>query len=94
MGPPRTQGFLSYTTPQYKLHAFDSPTGYRFVLTTDPAVPDQQDCLRQIYAELFVEHVVKNPVYRVGEETSKCTNFHTKLSSFIQSRPHFTTIST
>eukprot|EP00443_Scrippsiella_acuminata_P004970 CAMPEP_0115276144 /NCGR_PEP_ID=MMETSP0270-20121206/56564_1 /TAXON_ID=71861 /ORGANISM="Scrippsiella trochoidea, Strain CCMP3099" /LENGTH=105 /DNA_ID=CAMNT_0002692727 /DNA_START=17 /DNA_END=331 /DNA_ORIENTATION=+ len=56
IGPPKTTGFVSYVTPQYKLHAFDTLTGYRFVLTTDPGVPDQQESLRHIYAELFVEH--------------------------------------
>ncbi|CAE8618970.1 unnamed protein product, partial [Polarella glacialis] len=42
LGPAGTKGFLSYTTPQYKLHSFETPTGFRFVLTTDPKVPDQQ----------------------------------------------------
>merc|ERR1712232_745023 len=36
IGPPRTQGFLAYVTPHYKLHSFDTASGYRFVLTTDP----------------------------------------------------------
>lgn len=91
---------------------------YRFVLTTDPSVPDQQarraldwaaigeplelqlergnsprshpenggengmqigstrravlqECLREIY-EIFVEHVIKNPLYQLGDELDHC----------------------
>merc|ERR550525_730448 len=60
IGPAKTLGFVAYATPQYKLHSFETASGYRLILTTDPSVPSQQECLRQIYAELFVEHVVKN----------------------------------
>lgn len=88
LGPPGGQ-FTAYTTPQYKLHAFSTATGYRLVLTTDPSVRDLQDTLRHIYAELFVEHVVKNPLYRIGEDVSKCTTFLSKLHSFVQTRPFF-----
>eukprot|EP00446_Apocalathium_sp_SHHI-4_P066689 CAMPEP_0177515146 /NCGR_PEP_ID=MMETSP0369-20130122/44700_1 /TAXON_ID=447022 ORGANISM="Scrippsiella hangoei-like, Strain SHHI-4" /NCGR_SAMPLE_ID=MMETSP0369 /ASSEMBLY_ACC=CAM_ASM_000364 /LENGTH=184 /DNA_ID=CAMNT_0018993895 /DNA_START=86 /DNA_END=641 /DNA_ORIENTATION=- len=89
MGPPKTMGFMSYSTPQYKMHSFETATGYRFVLTTDPGVPDQHDCLKQIYADLFVEHVIKNPMYQIGEDVSKCTAFTTRLQSFLQTRPFF-----
>eukprot|EP00747_Dinoflagellata_sp_TGD_P166108 gnl/TRDRNA2_/TRDRNA2_188383_c0_seq1.p1 gnl/TRDRNA2_/TRDRNA2_188383_c0~~gnl/TRDRNA2_/TRDRNA2_188383_c0_seq1.p1 ORF type:complete len:153 (+),score=30.39 gnl/TRDRNA2_/TRDRNA2_188383_c0_seq1:112-570(+) len=101
MGPPRTQGvfprtsgFFSYTTPEYKLHSYETLSGYSFVITTDPTVPDQQaqDCLRVIYAELFVEHVVKHPLYVFGEEVSKCTAFLLKLRTYLQTRPFFATL--
>ena len=32
----------------------------------------RQDCLRQIY-EMFVEHVIKNPLYQLGDELDNCT---------------------
>mmetsp|Transcript_110193 Transcript_110193/g.311582 ORF Transcript_110193/g.311582 Transcript_110193/m.311582 type:complete len:144 (+) Transcript_110193:114-545(+) len=92
IGPPKTLNFVSYSTPQYKLHAFESASGYRLVLTTDPGVPNQQDCLRHIYADLFVEHVVKNPLYTFGEDISSCTTFLTKLDSFLRTRPFFALI--
>eukprot|EP00927_Polykrikos_kofoidii_P064249 TRINITY_DN59341_c0_g1_i1.p1 TRINITY_DN59341_c0_g1~~TRINITY_DN59341_c0_g1_i1.p1 ORF type:complete len:146 (-),score=15.27 TRINITY_DN59341_c0_g1_i1:224-661(-) len=95
IGPqgPKPSSFSSYTTPRYKLHSFEVPTGYRFAMTTDPAVGDLRECLRQIYAEYFVEQVVKSPLYRVGDDVSKCGDFHTKLQTFIQTRPFFATIS-
>lgn len=93
IGPPGTQGFLSYVTPQYKLHSFETASGYTFVLTTDPTAPDQQESLRHIYAELFVEHVTKNPMYRIGDDVSeRCGSFQAKLQEFVQTRPAFATI--
>mmetsp|Transcript_106105 Transcript_106105/g.310204 ORF Transcript_106105/g.310204 Transcript_106105/m.310204 type:complete len:144 (-) Transcript_106105:112-543(-) len=92
IGPVKTMGFVAYTTPQYKLHTFETASGYRFVLTTDPTVPSQQECLRHIYTELFVEHVVKNPLYAMGEDLSPCASFLAKLRSFVQTRPHFATV--
>lgn len=56
-------GFFAYSTTQYKLHAFGTLIGYRFVFTTDVGLPDQHESLRHIYAELFVEHVIKTPLY-------------------------------
>eukprot|EP00933_Yihiella_yeosuensis_P004635 TRINITY_DN10900_c0_g1_i1.p1 TRINITY_DN10900_c0_g1~~TRINITY_DN10900_c0_g1_i1.p1 ORF type:complete len:144 (-),score=2.19 TRINITY_DN10900_c0_g1_i1:355-786(-) len=94
IGPPKTKGFISYTTPQYKFHAFETPSGYRFVLTTDPSVPDQTECLRQIYSEIFVDCVIKNPLYRLGDDVSNCPVFLAKLHDFIQTRPFFATMST
>eukprot|EP00929_Paragymnodinium_shiwhaense_P073032 TRINITY_DN37106_c0_g1_i1.p1 TRINITY_DN37106_c0_g1~~TRINITY_DN37106_c0_g1_i1.p1 ORF type:complete len:126 (-),score=19.44 TRINITY_DN37106_c0_g1_i1:103-480(-) len=76
LGPPgKPSRFMSYCTPQYKLHAFETASGYWFAMTTDVSVPDQQECLRHIYAELFVEHVLKNPLYRLGEDLSSCVIF-------------------
>mmetsp|Transcript_135961 Transcript_135961/g.240348 ORF Transcript_135961/g.240348 Transcript_135961/m.240348 type:complete len:148 (-) Transcript_135961:94-537(-) len=91
LGPSGTKGFVSYTTPQYKLHAFETASGYRFVITTDPSVPNQQECLRQIYSEIFVEKVVKNPLYKIGDDVSSCTAFLTQLRHFVQTRPFFAT---
>eukprot|EP00931_Biecheleriopsis_adriatica_P094056 TRINITY_DN67761_c0_g1_i1.p1 TRINITY_DN67761_c0_g1~~TRINITY_DN67761_c0_g1_i1.p1 ORF type:complete len:144 (-),score=30.24 TRINITY_DN67761_c0_g1_i1:46-477(-) len=92
LGPPKTQGFLSYTTPQYKLHSFETLSGYRFVLTTDPSVPDQQECLRYIYEKIFVESVIRNPMHRLGDDVSNCPAFVSKLHSFLQTRPFFATM--
>lgn len=39
----------------------------QFVLTTDPSVGSMQEQLQHIYAAMFVELVVKNPLYTPGE---------------------------
>lgn len=39
----------------------------QFVLTTDPSVGSMAEQLQYVYASLFVELVVKNPLYMPGE---------------------------
>ena len=31
-----------------------------------------KECLRQIYTDIFVEYVIKNPLYRLGDDLTKC----------------------
>ena len=82
------EGFLSYTTSKYKLHYFESATGFKFVLNTDTSVGSLSDELWHIYSNIYVEYVVKNPLIQAGEQiTSKL--FASKLDSYIQSLPFF-----
>ena len=37
------------------------------MLTTDPSAGALSDALQYVYATMFVEHVVKNPLYTPGE---------------------------
>jgi trafficking protein particle complex subunit 1 len=71
MGAPSRIGencaFRSFQTDAYKLHYLESPSGLKFVLTTDPGVGNLHEHLEYIYSNLFVELVVKNPVYTPGE---------------------------
>merc|ERR1711957_338539 len=93
IGPTNTQGFRSYTTTEYKLHALETATGYRFAITTDPSVSGaaMATCLPEFYA-LFVEDVLKNPMYKIGEDVSKCVTFVEKLRKLIESQPFFGTL--
>ncbi|KAJ5081355.1 hypothetical protein NUU61_009619 [Penicillium alfredii] len=54
--------FISYTTSQYKLHYYETPTNIKFVMLTDLKSPSMHIALQQIYINLFVEYVVKNPL--------------------------------
>lgn len=53
--------FTSFTTPFYKLHYFESATGYKFVMTTAPSVTDVKDFLKSFYTELFVPFILRSP---------------------------------
>lgn len=79
-----------YATDCYALHYFETPTGLRFVLTTtkDFGSVDIARHLREIYSEIYVEFVVKNPLYRRGTVISS-ELFSTKLDSYVQSLPCF-----
>ena len=53
---------MSYRTGEYKLHYYETPTKLKFVMLTDTKVPNLRLHLHQIWANLYVEYVVKNPL--------------------------------
>ena len=80
------EGFVSYTTSQYKLHYFESATGLMFVLNTDNNVGSLSDELWHLYSKIYVEYVIKNPLLQPGKDiTSEL--FASNLDSYIQSLP-------
>ncbi|CAL3966006.1 hypothetical protein PZA11_002801 [Diplocarpon coronariae] len=54
--------FISYRTGQYKLHYYETPTSIKFVMLTDTQTLNMRNVLHQIYVNLYVEFVVKNPL--------------------------------
>ncbi|KAK2735253.1 TRAPP subunit bet5 [Onygenales sp. PD_40] len=54
--------FLCYRTSQYKLHYYETPTNIKFVMLTDTKSSSMRLALQQIYVNLYVEYVVKNPL--------------------------------
>lgn len=57
-----TTSFISYRTAEYKLHYYETPTKMKFVMVTDTKTNNLRVALHQIWANLFVEYVVKNPL--------------------------------
>ncbi|PWY70183.1 snare-like protein [Aspergillus heteromorphus CBS 117.55] len=54
--------FVTYRTSQYRLHYYETPTNIKFVMLTDIKSPSMRVALQQIYINLYVEYVVKNPL--------------------------------
>ncbi|TPX43564.1 hypothetical protein SeLEV6574_g04991 [Synchytrium endobioticum] len=81
-------GFISYRTSVYKLHYFETATGLKFVLNTDPNMESCREALRQIYAQIYVEYVTKNPLVKYD---TPITNelFRVTLQKFVRSMPGF-----
>lgn len=79
-----------FATDSYALHYFETPTGLRFVLTTskDFGSVDIARHLREIYSEIYVEFVVKNPLYVRGSPI-KSELFQSKLDAYVESLPCF-----
>jgi len=75
------QGMTGFKTSSYNLHLYESPTGYRFVITSDGTCGDLRPSLRHIYGSLFVPYVLRNPLYTMN---SKITNhkFKAELLAF------------
>jgi hypothetical protein len=83
-----TSGFHFYKTNAYKLHFYETPTNIKFIVTSDPEVGDLRDALRNIYKNVFVEYVVKNPLYKLTEPV-KCELFVENLNKEIKNLPAF-----
>ncbi|KJZ78970.1 hypothetical protein HIM_01743 [Hirsutella minnesotensis 3608] len=79
--------FISYRTAQYKLHFYETPANLRFVLMTDTASASMRNVLHQIYINLWVEYVVKNPLAPVehkGGDGVRNELFELGLDQFIR----------
>ncbi|KAI9481216.1 MAG: Sybindin-like family-domain-containing protein [Benjaminiella poitrasii] len=60
-------GFISYKTSTYRLHYYETPTGLKFVMNSDPNTENLRIVLKQIYIQLYVEFVVKNGLMRFDD---------------------------
>ncbi|PXF40900.1 Trafficking protein particle complex subunit 1 [Gracilariopsis chorda] len=79
-----------FVTDVYALHYFETPTGLRFVLITshDCGSVDVTRHLTDIYAEVYVEYAIKNPLYVKGSKIDY-ELFLSKLDSYVRSLPCF-----
>ena len=60
-------GFISYKTSTYRLHYYETPTGLKFVMNSDPNTESLRVVLKQIHTQLYVEFVVKNGLMRFDD---------------------------
>ena len=58
----RDDSFICYRTGHYKLHYYETLTQLKFVMLTDIRTENMKASLHQIYVNLYVEYVVKNPI--------------------------------
>ncbi|KAI9506978.1 TRAPP complex subunit bet5 [Coemansia spiralis] len=63
-------GFMSFATNTYRLHYYEAPTGVKFILNTDTATTSMQPVLEMIYRNIYVEYVVKNPLFHIDPHVS------------------------
>ncbi|KAI0386216.1 snare-like protein [Hypomontagnella monticulosa] len=79
--------FIAYRTQHYKLHYYETPTNLRFAMLTEPGALSMRNVLHQIYINLWVEYVVKNPLSPVehkGGEGVRNEMFEMGLDKFIR----------
>ncbi|CAH0384561.1 unnamed protein product [Bemisia tabaci] len=82
------KGFLCYKTNKYALHYFETPTGLKFILNTDVNAQNVRELLYQIYRQVFVEYVIKNPECNL-KEPIKSELFKSQLDAFVKQSPIF-----
>ena len=54
------EGINEIVTDTFRLQCFQSFTGVKYFLVSEPAHKDQDHCLKQVY-ESYADHVSKNP---------------------------------
>ncbi|XP_028153395.1 trafficking protein particle complex subunit 1 [Diabrotica virgifera virgifera] len=77
------EGFLFYKTSKYTLHFFETPSGLKFVLNTDTQSQGVREILQQLYSQIYVEYVIKNPLCRLSQPIDSDL-FKTKLDAYIK----------
>eukprot|EP01102_Stenamoeba_stenopodia_P020591 TRINITY_DN809_c0_g1_i1.p1 TRINITY_DN809_c0_g1~~TRINITY_DN809_c0_g1_i1.p1 ORF type:complete len:154 (-),score=22.49 TRINITY_DN809_c0_g1_i1:64-525(-) len=85
LGP--CDSFNYFKTSTYKLHLFETASGLKFILITDPSIGDMKEQLRTIY-NIYVQYVAKNPLYKPSDPID-CELFITNFQKFVQSLPSF-----
>ncbi|EGE82875.2 hypothetical protein RJZ56_002027 [Blastomyces dermatitidis] len=78
--------FICYRTSQYKLHYYETPTNIKFIMLTDVKSGSMRLALQQIYVNLYVEYVVKNPLSPVEHPGGLGVNnelFEESLQQFV-----------
>ncbi|KAI9028492.1 Sybindin-like protein [Hyaloraphidium curvatum] len=87
-GSSELGSFLAYRTNAYKLHYFETATGLKFVMCTDPNLDGLAQALRTIYSQMYVEYVAKNPLAR-SMDTISNDLFRMSVDRYVQSLPGF-----
>ncbi|EDW84428.1 uncharacterized protein Dwil_GK14119 [Drosophila willistoni] len=82
------EGFLYYKTNRYALHYLETPSGLKFVLNTDTAAINVKELLQQLYAKIWVEYVVRDPLWTPGTPVTS-ELFQNKLDEFVKQSPIF-----
>ena len=77
------EGFLFYKTNKYALHFFETPSGLKFVLNVDVLSTGVKELLQQLYAKIYVEYAVRNPLWIQGTPITSDL-FKIKLDEFIR----------
>ncbi|KAJ3020831.1 Trafficking protein particle complex subunit 1 [Thoreauomyces humboldtii] len=92
-GQQNGDGFIGYRTSTYRLHYFETPTGLKFVMNTDPTMDTMREALRTIYAQIYVEYVTRNPLLeqlrQKGVHPVHNDLFKGQLQRYVRSLPGF-----
>ncbi|KIK67356.1 hypothetical protein GYMLUDRAFT_69539 [Collybiopsis luxurians FD-317 M1] len=87
----RDEQFVNYRTSAYKLHLFETLSGYKFVMLSDPSIESLRLVLRQIYVGPFLEYVVRNPLVTMDSKEYGIDNeyFRTSVDRMVRGSSFF-----
>ncbi|KAI9569625.1 snare-like protein [Boletus coccyginus] len=76
----RDEQFTSYRTSAYRLHLYETLSGYKFVCLSDPSTDGLRFVLRQIYSGPFLNFVVRNPLVPMDSREQGIDNDYFRAS--------------
>lgn len=82
--PNRPTGIEVMESSHFRLQCFQTQTGTKFLLVTEPQQPNVDTMMKKVY-ELYADYVMKNPFYTV-EMPIRCEKFDRGLDGFIKVR--------
>jgi hypothetical protein len=82
--PNRPTGIEVLESSHFRLQCFQTQTGTKFLLVTEPQQPNVDTMIKKVY-ELYADYVMKNPFYTV-EMPIRCEKFDRGLDGFIKVR--------
>jgi len=87
----RDEQFVNLRTSAYKMHLFETLTGYKFIMLSHPSAESLRFHLRQLYAGPFLEYVVRNPLVTMDskERGIDNDNFRAATDRFVRSLPAY-----
>lgn len=80
----RATGLEVLESSQFRMQCFQTLTGTKFLLFTEPQQPNTEAVLKKIY-ELYADYVMKNPFYTV-EMPIRCEKFDRALDGSVKVR--------
>lgn len=80
--PDPPSGIEVLEAENFRLTCFQTQTGTKFLLFTDPQQPNVDATIRKIY-ELYADYVMKNPFYQM-EMPVRCEGFERRLGVWIR----------
>jgi hypothetical protein len=81
----KASGLEVLESSHVRLNCFQTLTGTKFLLITEPGQPNVDIIIRKVY-ELYADFVMKNPFYTV-EMPIRCQKFDAALDNYIKARP-------
>jgi hypothetical protein len=80
----RPTGLEVMESSHFRVQCFQTQTGTKFLLFTEPQQPNVDTMIKKIY-ELYSDYVMKNPFYTV-EMPIRCEKFDRGLDGFVKVR--------
>ncbi|KAI0047778.1 snare-like protein [Auriscalpium vulgare] len=76
----RDEQFVNYRTSTYKMHLYETVTGYKLIMLSDPNADSLRFVLRSIHTGPFLEYVVRNPLVSMDSKERGIDNEYFRAS--------------